>query len=214
MTDLVLYIGNRRYSSWSLRPYLVLAASGLGFETKVIVLDQPDTASAIRAVNPAGRVPVLHHGALVVHDSLAICEYVAELSPEAGLWPSDRAARARARSAAAEMHSSFGALRRDMPQDLMARHTDGTGHTAEALADAARVQALWRELLAMSGGPFLFGGFTIADAMFAPVVGRFVSYGVKVEDDVRAYADAVWALPTFAQWRDLAAGEAPLPDHR
>ena len=150
----------------------------------------------------------------MVHDSLAICEYVAELSPEAGLWPSDRAARARARAAAAEMHSSFVALRRHMPQDLMARHTDGTGHDPEALADAARVQALWRELLAVSGGPFLFGGFTIADAMFAPVVGRFVSYGVTVDADVRAYADAVWALPTFAQWRELAAGEAPLPDHR
>lgn len=214
MTDLVLYIGNRRYSSWSLRPYLALAASGLDFDARVIELDQPGTAAAIRAVNPAGRVPVLHHGGLVVHDSLAICEYVAELAPDAGLWPSDRAARARARAAAAEMHSSFVELRRNMPQDLMARHTDGTGHTPAALADAARVQALWREALATSAGPFLFGGFTIADAMFAPVVGRFVSYGVTLDADVQAYADAVWALPAFAAWRDLAAREAPLPDHR
>ena len=216
MTDLILYIGNRRYSSWSLRPYLALAASELPFAARVIELDQPGTAAAIAAVNPAGRVPVLHHGDLVVPDSLAICEYVAELAPDAGLWPRERGARARARAAVAEMHSSFGALRRDMPQDLIGRYP-GTGHTAEALADAARVQALWRTLRAAApdgDGPFLFGAFTIADAFFAPVVGRFVTYGVPLDPTCQAYADAVWARPAFAAWRAAAALEAPLPDHR
>ena len=214
MDDLILYIGNRRYSSWSLRPYLALAASGLRFDARVIELDQPTTAAAIAAVNPAGRVPVLHHGALVVHDSLAICEYVAELAPEAGLWPADRATRARARAVAAEMHAGFAALRGAMPQELIGRYP-GAGRTPEALADAARVQAIWRGLRAeASAGPFLFGGFTIADAFFAPVVGRFVTYGVEVDAPCRAYMDAVWALPAFAAWHEAAALEAPLPDHK
>ena len=214
MDDLILYIGNRRYSSWSLRPYLALAASGLRFDARVIELDQPTTAAAIAAVNPAGRVPVLHHGALVVHDSLAICEYVAELAPDAGLWPADRATRARARAVVAEMHSGFAALRGAMPQDLIGRYP-GAGRTADALADAARVQAIWRGLRAIAGdGPFLFGGFTIADAFFAPVVGRFVTYGVALDATCQAYADAVWALPAFVAWRDAAALEVPLPDHK
>lgn len=215
MDDLILYIGNRRYSSWSLRPYLALAASGLPFEARVIELDQPATAANIAAVNPAGRVPVLHHGALVVHDSLAICEYVAELAPAAGLWPAERATRARARAVVAEMHAGFAALRSAMPQDLIGRYP-GSGHTPEALADAARVQAIWRGLRAVApaGGPFLFGGFTIADAFFAPVVGRFVTYAVELDAACQAYADAVWALPAFAAWREAAALEAPLPDHK
>ncbi len=214
MDDLILYIGNRRYSSWSLRPYLALAASGLRFEARVIELDQPETAANLLAVNPAGRVPVLHHGALVVHDSLAICEYVAELAPDAGLWPADRSPRARARAVVAEMHSGFAALRGAMPQDLIGRYP-GTGHTLAALADAARVQAIWREARGRAdGGPFLFGGFTIADAFFAPVVGRFVTYGVALDAPCQAYADAVWALPAFAPWREAAALEAPLPDHK
>ncbi|MEZ4399729.1 MAG: glutathione S-transferase family protein [Kofleriaceae bacterium] len=213
MSDLRLYIGNRRYSSWSLRPYLALAASQLAFDCEVIVLDQPGTAAAIRAVNPAGRVPVLHHGALVVHDSLAICEYVAELAPAAGLWPVERARRAVARAAAAEMHAGFAALRRDMPMDLIAR-TPGVGHSPAALADVARVQELWRALRAEAGaGPFLFGGFTIADAMFAPVVGRFVTYGVPLDATAQAYVEAVWAVPAFVAWRAAAALEAPLPGH-
>jgi glutathione S-transferase len=188
-----------------MRPYLALAHAGLPFETRTILLDRPETRAEIAAVTPAGRVPVLHDGDLVIWDSLAICEYVAELAPAARLWPADRPARARARSLAAEMHAGFAALRRDMPMDLHARRP-GVGHTAAALADATRVLASWRECLA-AGGPFLFGTFTIADAMFAPVVTRFVTYGVELDPRCRAYADAVLALPAMRQWYADAAAE-------
>jgi glutathione S-transferase len=203
---LTLYVGSKRYSSWSLRPYLALAQSGAAFETSTIFLDQPDSKDRIAKVNPAGRVPVLHHDDLVIWDSLAICEYVHELYPGANLWPADRRVRARARSVAAEMHSSFGALRRDMPMDVIADKT-GQGHTAEALEDARRVMAIWREELATSKGPFLFGAFSIADAMFAPVTTRFTTYGVDLDPTCRAYCDAVQALPAFQQWKRDADAE-------
>ncbi len=196
---LTLYVGSKRYSSWSLRPYLALAHTGVAFECKTILLDQPDTKAQIAAVNPASKVPVLHDGTLVIWDSLAICEYVAELHPTAGLWPDDRAVRAKARSVSAEMHSSFAALRRDMPMDILSKK-HGQGHTAEALADARRVQQIWRECLDASGGPFLFGTFTIADAMFAPVTTRFTTYGVDLDAQCRAYVDAVAQLPAYKLW--------------
>lgn len=214
MTDLVLYIGNRRYSSWSVRPYLALAATGADFRTEVIVLDQPATASQIAAVNPAGRVPVLHHGALVVHDSLAICEYLHELFPDAGLWPRDREQRARARSITAEMHSGFTALRRDMPQDLCASKPD-VGHTPDALREAARIREIWREQRAVATtGPYLFGTFTIADAFFTPVAGRFRTYGVPLDAVSQAYADELLARPAMAAWIAAAGLEAELLDHK
>src|SRR3954471_16319468 len=130
---LTLHVGSKRYSSWSLRPYLALAHTGAPFETKVITLDTPTTAAEIAKVNPTGRVPVLHHNGLVIWDSLAICEYLHELYPAAQLWPADRAQRARARSVSAEMHSSFAALRNAMPMDLVATDRLGKGHTPEAL---------------------------------------------------------------------------------
>jgi len=197
--SLTLYLGSKRYSSWSLRPYLALAHTGAKFEHKTILLDQDDTKANIAKVTPAGRVPVLHHDNLVVWDSLAICEYVNELYPDAKLWPADRAARAKARAVSAEMHAGFPALRRDMAMDIGA-NLAGQGHTADALADARRVQAIWREALAASGGPFLFGAFTIADAMFAPVTTRFVTYGVDLDATCRAYVEAVHALPAMKQW--------------
>jgi glutathione S-transferase len=196
---LTLYVGSKRYSSWSLRPYLALAHAGAQFECKTILLDQPDTKAKIDEVNPAGKVPVLHDDKLVVWDSLAICEYVAELFPTAGLWPDDRAARAKARAISAEMHSSFVALRREMPMDILSQKP-GVGHTAEALADARRVQQIWREALDASGGPFLFGKFTIADAMFAPVTTRFTTYGVDMDAQCRAYVGAVAQHPAFKSW--------------
>src|SRR5262245_18853658 len=159
--SLTLYVGSKRYSSWSLRPYLALAHAGAPFECKTILLDQDDTKANIAKVNPAAKVPVLHHDNLIVWDSLAICEYVAELCPEAKLWPTDRAARARARSISSEMHSSFVPLRRDMPMEVLANHA-GKGHTPDALADVRRVTTIWREALEASGGPFLFGHFTNA----------------------------------------------------
>ena len=198
-----LYVGSKRYSSWSLRPYLALAHAGIAFETHTILLDQPTTKADIARVTPAGRVPVLHDGDLVIWDSLAICEYAHELA--GNLWPADRAARARARAISAEMHAGFAALRRDMPMDLCA-HVPGKGHTPEALADAERVMAIWREALA-AGGPFLFGAFTIADAMFAPVATRFRTYGVALDPACRAYVDAIAALPAMQAWQRDADAE-------
>ncbi len=204
--SLTLHVGNKRYSSWSLRPYLALAHTGLAFETQVILLDRPTTRAEIAAVNPAGRLPVLHHDGLVIWDSIAICEYLHELAPAAQLWPADRARRARARAISAEMHAGFTALRSNMPMDLCA-DLSGQGHTPEALADARRVFEIWREALGASGGPFLFGAFTIADAMFAPVTTRFLTYGVELDATCRAYVDAIAALPAMVAWRRDAATE-------
>jgi glutathione S-transferase len=202
-----LWVGNKNYSSWSLRPYLVLNASGVTFEDEVIVLDHADTRQKITAINPAGRVPVLDHDGIVVWDSLAICEFLAERYPDAHLWPDDPVARSRARSISAEMHAGFAALRRDMPMDIRSRKP-GVGHTPDALADAARVQSIWRTELARSGGPFLFGTrFTIADAMYAPVTTRFTTYGVAVDDTCRAYVDTIAKHPGMVAWREAAERE-------
>jgi glutathione S-transferase len=204
--SLTLHVGNKRYSSWSLRPYLALAHTGLPFETHVILLDRPTTKAEIAAVTPAGRLAVLVHDGLTIWDSIAICEYLHELAPAAKLWPTDRAQRARARSISAEMHSGFTALRSNMPMDLCADKA-GQGHTPEALADARRIGDIWREALAASGGPFLFGSFTIADAMYAPVTTRFTTYGVELDVPCRAYVDAVAALPAMQAWKRDAATE-------
>jgi glutathione S-transferase len=204
--SLTLYVGSKRYASWSLRPYLALAHAGAPFETKTILFAQPTTRDDIAKVSPSNRVPVLHHDGLVIWDSIAICEYAHELFPAAGLWPADRAQRARARTISAEMHASFGALRQNMPMHLDASKP-GVGHTPEALADAGRVQEIWREALAASGGPFLFGAFTIADAMYAPVTTRFTTYGVPLDDACRAYVDAIAALPAMKAWRADAERE-------
>lgn len=201
-----LYVGSKRYSSWSLRPYLALAHTGLASEVTTILLDREDTRPAIAKVNPAGRLPVLHHDDLVVWDSLAICEYLNELAPEAQLWPADRALRARGRAISAEMHAGFTALRTHMSMDLGADKA-GQGHVPDALADVRRVVAIWHEALAASGGPFLFGRFSIADAMFAPVTTRFTTYGVDLDATSRAYVDAVAALPAMQAWRRDAAAE-------
>ncbi|HUS33524.1 MAG TPA: glutathione S-transferase family protein [Kofleriaceae bacterium] len=203
--SLTLYVGSKRLSSWSLRPYLALSEAGATFETVVILLDQDDTKAKIGAVNPAGRVPVLHDDGHVIWDSLAICEYANELFPHAKLWPADRTARAHARSISAEMHSGFAALRREMPMDLIAKKP-GVGHTPEALADARRVMHIWRECLS-SNGPFLFGHFTIADAMFAPVTTRFTTYGVELDAPCRAYVDMIQSMPSFKAWLADAAKE-------
>lgn len=204
--SLTLYVGTRRYSSWSLRPYLALAHTGLPFETRMILLDQPTTRAEIATVNPAGKLPALVHDGLTVWDSIAICEYLHELAPEARLWPADRAQRARARSISAEMHAGFQALRSTMSMDVCADKS-GQGHTPEALADARRVCEIWREALAASGGPFLFGAFTIADAMYAPVTTRFTTYGVELDAPCRGYVAAVAALPAMQAWKRDAATE-------
>jgi len=202
----VLYVGDKARSSWSLRPYLALAQTTAAVETRTIWLDRPAFKAEVAKVSPAGRVPVLVHDGVAIWDSLAICEYANELFPAAQLWPADRAQRARARAVACEMHSGFAALRRDMSMDLV-HDKRGQGHTAEALADASRVMEIWRDELGRSGGPFLFGAFTIADAMFGPVTTRFTTYGVELDAHCRAYVDAVAALPAFQRWKADAQAE-------
>jgi glutathione S-transferase len=205
---LTLYVGNKRYSSWSLRPYLALVQTGLPFEDSTIWLRRDDTSAEILKRNPAGRVPVLDHDGLMIWESLAICEYLNELAPTAKLWPSDRILRARARSVATEMHGGFSALRTNMPMDICADKA-GQGHTPEALADVRRVCDIWREALTTSGGPFLFGGPTIADAMFAPVATRFTTYGVDLDGTCRTYVATIAAMPAMKAWQRAADAEAP-----
>jgi len=206
--DLEIIVGNKNYSSWSLRAWLAVARSGLPFRETVIPMFQDDSARAIARHSPSGKVPCLRHGDLVVWDSLAICEYVAELAPEAQLWPADRAARAVARSACAEMHTGFAAMRNDMTMNLRASKP-GVGHSPAALADAAAVQARWRQLRERhgAGGEFLLGAFTIADCFYAPVVTRFQTYGVELDPVARRYCEAVAALPEFQRWRAAALEE-------
>lgn len=200
-----LFVGSKRYSSWSLRPYVALVQSGLPFECTTILLDRDTTKGEIAKVTPAGKVPVLHHEGAVIWDSLAICEYVSELAPAAQLWPADRMQRAKARSVSAEMHSAFAALRNHCSMDIGGTRPTPTDPTA--LADARRVQDIWNECLAASGGPFLFGKPTIADAMFAPVTTRFTTYNLPVDARCREYIAAVAALPSMKQWAADAASE-------
>jgi glutathione S-transferase len=208
MAEFTLIIGNRNYSSWSLRAALVLRHAGVDFTEVVIPLDQPETARALRAHSPAGKVPVLRHGALNVWDSLAIAEYLAERFPQKGLWPAGAQERALARSLTAEMHSGFAALREHLPMDLRSRHMVGKLPTA-VRDDIARIIAIWTDCRrrAVADGPFLFGPFTIVDAFFAPVVGRFRTYGIELSGEAAAYADAVWRWPDMQAWLDLANDE-------
>lgn len=208
MSDLTLILGNKAYSSWSLRPWLALKHTGRPFAEVVIPLRRPDTKARILEHSPAGKVPVLKHGDLAVWDSLAICEYLADLFPDSALWPQNPAARAVARAVSAEMHSGFQALRSSMPMDLK-RKAPGEGMTEATVADIARVSALWADCRARfgDGGPFLFGRFSIADAMYAPVVTRFDTYGVALGDTARAYADAVLAMPAMRDWTEAGRAE-------
>jgi len=208
VSKLTIVIGNKAYSSWSLRGWLMLAATGEAFDEIVIPLDRRETRDALLAQSPAGRVPILKADGLTIWDSLAIGEYLAERFPRAGLWPAEADARAVARSVSAEMHSGFEALRRDMPMDLK-RDRPGEGHTPEALADIARITALWSDCRNRFGGagPFLFSGFGIADAMYAPVVSRLATYGVTLDTMSQAYVDAILELKAMRQWTEAAKAE-------
>lgn len=208
---LQLVIGDKNFSSWSLRPWLLLKQAGIPFQEVPVRLRQADTRAQILAHSPAGKVPVLMDAGLLVWDSLAICEYVAEQASLANLnlWPEDPRARAEARSVSAEMHAGFPALRQQMSMEVLARHP-GAGHTPEALADAARIAAIWtscRERFA-AAGPFLFGAFSVADAMYAPVAFRFQTYGVALDPAAAAYRDTLLALPAMREWVDGAQAEA------
>jgi glutathione S-transferase len=208
MQELHLIIANKNYSSWSLRPWLVLAACGVPFRETIILLDQPDTAERIREHSRAGKVPVLHHGDVTVWESLAIIEYLAETFPAAGIWPKHAKSRAVARAVASEMHSGFSALRRACPMNLR-RPKKAVPMDEAVKADITAIQALWRSCRKDFGqnGPFLFGPFSAADAMFAPVVTRFDTYDVAVDDDTREYMNALFDWPAFQAWRKAALEE-------
>lgn len=211
---LTLVIGNKNYSSWSLRPWLLLRHFGVAFKEHGLLLDTPAFHEEIGRWSPNRSVPALHDDELVVWDSLAICEYLNERFLDGRGWPADPRARAQARSAAAEMHSGFAALRKQLPMNCR-RQPDGYRWNADAERDIARVQALWRELRQAygAGGPFLCGDFGIVDAMFAPVLVRFAGYGVTLHASARAYNDAVRALPAFVEWHTAALAETVrLPD--
>jgi glutathione S-transferase len=209
MSSLTLIIGNKNYSSWSMRPWLLLRQAGIPFDEVRIPLYVPGSEIDLAKWSPSGKVPALHDGEIRVWDSLAICEYLAERFPEHNLWPVDAAARAVARSVSAEMHAGFGALREHMSMNIRARYP-GQGRTPDCLADIERILAIWTDCRARFGssGDFLFGRFGIADAMFAPVVLRFETYGVALEGAAGAYAEAIRALPALREWVADAVAEA------
>jgi len=200
--SLHLIIGDKRFSSWSMRPWLVLQIAGVPFTEQIIALDQPDTRAQILKYSPSGRVPALvgEHGTII--DSLAICEYLAELFPKADLWPRDIAARAQARSACAQMHSGFTSLRSHMPMDLR-RDQALEVISVDTQDDIERVIALWAECRAASTeqGPFLFGKPSIVDAFFAPVAVRLRTYRVELPADAAAYVDTLYQWPAFKRWQ-------------
>lgn len=210
MAELELLIGNKNYSSWSLRPWLALEAAGLAFREHRVALYREGSKAELLRFSPTGKAPALRHGKLVIPESLAICEYVAELAPDAGLWPAAREARAEARAIACEMHAGFGALRETMPMNLRARASRPIALTAAAAADVARVQAIVEGTRARhgGGGAFLFGAFGIADAMLAPVATRLRTYRVALARPAQAWCDAVLAHPAFRAW-EAAAGAEP-----
>lgn len=199
-SGLKLVIGNKNYSSWSMRAWVAMKAFGIPFEEIRIALDRPATTGAIAQYSPAGRVPVLLAGNHVVWDSLAICEYLAEQFPDKAMWPQDVAARAMARSLCAEMHAGFTGLRSAMPVNIRAR-LPGLGRTADAQADIGRICEIWETCLSDFGHhEFLFGKFSIADAYFAPVVTRFQTYDVFLAPALQAYMERVVQYPAVAQW--------------
>jgi glutathione S-transferase len=201
MPQLTIVIANKNYSSWSLRGWLALEHVGVPYREVLIPLDRPDTSALIAEHSPSKRVPALRHDDVLVWDSLAICEHLAESFPDARLWPDDRAARACARAVSAEMHSGFAALRADMPMNVRSRFP-GYGRTPASLRDIERVRALWSDCRTRFGqdGPYLFGRFSVADAMYAPVVFRFRTYDVSLDATQRAYLDAMLAHPGMQKW--------------
>jgi glutathione S-transferase len=207
---LTLVIGNKNYSSWSMRPWLALRAGNIPFEEVFIPLytDNPADKQRILSFSRAGKVPALVDGEITVWDSLAIIEYLAERFPDRKLWPDDRAMRAHARSISAEMHSGFMPLRNECGMNLH-RPVGPIALSADAKANIARVDEIWRECRQRygKGGPFLFGAFTGADAMYAPVVHRFRTYAVEVGGEAKAYMETMMALPAFREWTDAGLAE-------
>jgi glutathione S-transferase len=208
MADFTIYIGNKNYSSWSLRAWLMLKAAGVPFQEVLIPLWQPDSKQKVLRHSPSGKVPALVQGDVTVWESLAIGEYLAEQVPAAGLWPNDSAARAAARAASAEMHAGFLPLRRHLPMNMRAS-VPGREIPPEVRLDIDRIAAIWRDCRRRfgAGGPHLFGRFTIADAMFAPVASRFRTYHVALEGEAQSYADALFSHPPLQEWESAARSE-------
>jgi glutathione S-transferase len=205
---LKLIIGNKNYSSWSLRPWLAMKVAGIAFDEEVISLSATDFKARLSKVSATGKVPALLDGDVHVWESLAILEYVAEKYPHARLWPADPAPRALARAIAAEMHAGFAPLRRALPMNMW-RPVIPRQLTPEVKANVRRIEEMWIDCRTRygAGGAFLFGGFGAADAMYAPIVSRFHTYAVEVGEAARAYMDAVMALPAWGEWRAAALAE-------
>jgi glutathione S-transferase len=215
-----LYIANKNYSSWSLRPWLLMAQSGIAFEEIMVPFDDMAASSPFKQtllpLTPTGQVPVLVDGETVVWDTLAIAEYLAEQFPEKTLWPADVRACARARSVCAEMHAGFGALRSHCPMNLEASLPE-MGRViwrdqAGVRANVARIVAMWEELLQAHGGPMLFGAFSIADAYYAPVCVRLANFALPVPPAIAAYIERVRALPAMQRWTEAALAERRFVD--
>jgi glutathione S-transferase len=203
LADYTLVIGNKNYSSWSLRAWLMMKATGTPFKEILIPLYQENSKQDILRYSPSGKVPVLIAEGMPVWDSMAIGEYLAETFPAAQLWPENKMIRAHARSICAEMHSGFAELRKECSMNMKKR--DKATPSPEVAAQVARIERLWTEARRMAGqGDFLYGHFTIADAMYAPVVSRFVSYRLGSNPESRRYMDAVWAHPAFGEWLGAA----------
>jgi glutathione S-transferase len=213
MADFTLVIGNKNYSSWSLRGWLIARIAGIEFEEIIVPLDLPETQATIRKHSPSGRVPVLLHRGLAIWESTAIAEYLNDIKPEAGLWPASPAARAHARSISAEMHAGFADLRNNMPMNIRASYP-GKGMTPQVRADIERITGLWRDCRKRFAGAaankdegFLFGTISAADAMYAPVATRLRTYGVKLDSDAEAYCAAVLNYAPMKAWIDAAKNE-------
>ncbi len=207
MAEFTIYIGNKNYSSWSLRAWLMLKQTGAAFQEVMIPIAQPTTRAEILRHSPSGKVPALVHGAVTVWESLAIGEYLAELFPQARLWPEGREARAAARAASQEMHAGFMPLRQHFPMNM--RSVFERRIIPEIQGDIDRITALWHDCRRHfgAGGNFLFGHFTIADAMYAPVVSRFRTFKVPLDGEAEAYAAAVAAWPAYQEWLAAARRE-------
>lgn len=206
MANLTLYIGNKNYSSWSFRPWLGMRMAGLAFEEVLIPFDFENGNPAIKAMSPSGKVPVLKDGETLITESLGILDHVARRTPGSGLWPDDELLRSKAMSMTCEMLSGFQALRNACPMN-MRRPRKAIGMTEAIAADVARIETLWGDCLEETGGPFLLGGFSIADAMFAPVVNRLDVYSFEVSDMTAAYMQRMQALPAWQEWAEAGRNE-------
>ena len=212
MADLILKIGNKNYSSWSLRGWLAAKAAGLEFEEQLIRLFEDGHSETMDAETPAGKVPVLMHGSLAIWESLAIAEYLAELAPDQNMWPADAGHRARARAVSTEMATGFFGLRNQFPMNIR-RRVEGLVPTPEAERDIARILSIWRDCReSAEAGPYLFGAFSIADVMYAPVVFRFQGYGIEPDAVGRQYMDAMLANEWIKEWVAAALTEPWIVD--